>query len=76
MTTSPDAPFQFVFTHLDAIEAVAEAGRRLDLAEVFGYSNAEALSNEWSNDMMDALGYRFDPTTEFWLPQWFPEWSR
>lgn len=64
MAKNSDEKFQFVFTKLDAMEAVAEIGRRLDLGRAFG-----------EQVPVSAGAYRFDPVTEYWFPIWWPEWS-
>lgn len=72
----PDDKFQFVFTHLDALEAVAEQGRRCNLGRAFGYPEAWRLMVGYTRQDMISLGWYLDPTTECWFPHWWPEWAR
>lgn len=71
-----DQPFQFVFTKLDALEAVADIGRRLDLAAVFGFPDAYRERLGYASGQMLNSGWWFDEVTEHWLPQWFPGWAK
>lgn len=71
-----DDKFQFVFTQIDALEAVADIRRRLDLAAVFGYSDAYRERLGHAPGQMLNEGWWFDEVTEHWLPQWFPGWAK
>jgi len=71
----PDDKFRFVFTHLDALEAVAEQGRRVNLAAAFGYSGHYIRAGGWSTEAMISLGWYHDPMTDYWLPHWWPRWA-
>lgn len=68
--------FEFVFTQLDALQAVADQSRRMDLAHAFGFSNDQARIHGWSTGAMRVMGWHLDPTTEYWVPFWFPEWAK
>lgn len=74
--SKPDDAFQFVFSQIDALEAVADDARRRDLVAAFGIPDSEVVANEWSFDTMDALGWCFDSATGCWVPNWWPEWAK
>ena len=71
-----DREFQFVFTHQDALEAVADISRRLALGRAFGYADNEIRHHGYSPMAMMALGWYLDPVTEYWVPHWWPEWAK
>ena len=68
--------FEFVFTQLDALQAVAEMNRRMDFALAFGYPNASVQDRGYSSAAMSQLGWRYDKLTDYWFPYWWPEWSK
>ena len=72
----PDDSFQFVFNHIDALEAVAEVGRRINLGRAFGWPDYLIRAQGWSPMMMVSCGWCLDPVTETWFPHWWPEWAR
>lgn len=72
----PDDKFQFVFTKADAIEAIAEMGRRCDLGRAFGYPEIWRVQLGLTAEHMKLSGWFLDPVTEYWFPHWWPEWAR
>jgi len=74
--TMDDNKFQFVFSQIDVLEAVAEYGRRINLGRAFGYPDSLVRAQGYSPMMMVVLGWSLDPATEYWFPHWWPEWAR
>lgn len=75
MATDPDDKFQFVFTQLDAIEAVADLQRRAVLGRAFGVPDVVIRANRCPRAALEGAGYHLDPLTLTWFPRWWPEWS-
>ena len=73
--TDKDDAFQFVFNHTDALEAVTDIGRRLNLGRAFGLPDYVVRAQGWSPMFMVAWGWSLDPVTECWFPYWWPEWA-
>ena len=73
---SDDDKFQFVFDKADALIAVADIGRRLDLGRAFGYPDSWRVAFAYAPGRMIELGWWYDEVTEYWFPQWWPGWAQ